>query len=195
MINMDIAKDGKWVGLSLIILVFVLWRFLDSVFRAIFLRIVKQRYFVYIDGRVKDATKKKEEKANKISHLLQHDATFIKRLILEAGLNDPQSTSMEFVGYGHVAPKQYSVLDNILIANKELMGVFVQLLSRAIGFYDIKAFESINPLFWVEFIIKLPQFVFKQFKIDTSGITLKIVELLYWLVGIGVGLKALGFFK
>lgn len=188
------AIDTKWFYLGFVLLMFVLWRILDSVFRAIYLRIVKKRYFIFIQGRVNNCTKDEEKKANNVSQKIQHDLTLIKRLILEAGLDNPHSTSMEFAGYGHVVPKQYSVLDNILIVNKEMMDVFIQLLNRAIGYYDIKALENLNPLFWIEFILKLPQFVFKQLKIDTSGISLKIVQLLYWVVGILVGLKALGFF-
>lgn len=49
--------------------------------------------------------------------------------------------------------------------------------------------ESINPLFWIELIFKLPQHLLKFVGVLPENIIVKVALIIYWLALAALGLK------
>ena len=50
----------------------------------------------------------------------------------------------------------------------------------------------INPLFWIEFVLKFPTYFLEYIGLKSENIFIKLVQLLYWIIGIIIGLEKLG---
>ena len=106
----------------------------------------------------------------------------IENLFKSAGLEDPQVTHVESVGFGHFQKAQVSVFRNLTNRREDVVGLTIQMLHKAIGIYRGRAIDAINPFYWIELVITLPKQIFSYLGIPPEKTSSKIVQVLYWII-------------
>ena len=113
----------------------------------------------------------------------------IKSLFKEAGLKDSSVLHQEFLGFGKFAKMHLSVYDNLTNRREDIVSNIHLRFNEAIGVYRKRYSESYNPIFWIDFIVKLPQYIMQFFGVLPEKIAVKIFVLIYWIAAILFGLK------
>jgi len=92
----------------------------------------------------------------------------------------------EFAPYGRQEKMRYDVFFNLHNTNSDFVIRLTQCFHNAIGVYRYRMLSSLNPLYWVDVILKLPQYLIKYVSGSTKEdkIIFRIVNLLYWILGI-----------
>ena len=117
------------------------------------------------------------------------DKEEIKSIFKEAGLKDSSVFHQEFLGYGKFANMQISVFDNLTSRREDIVGNVQMKFNEAIGVFRKRFKESFNPIFWIDFIIKLPLHIMQFFGILPEKMAAKIFLIIYWFIAILFGLK------
>ena len=121
-------------------------------------------------------------------HFLQYKQE-IKSLFQEAGLEDCSVFHQEFMGYGNFANMRISVFDNLSNCRVDIVGLVQQRFNEAIGVYRKRWTESFNPIFWLNFIVKLPEYFMSFFGVLPEKVGVKVLLVIYWLIALIFGLK------
>lgn len=106
----------------------------------------------------------------------------IQKYFKNAKIKSSNIKLLEPVGLGHAHETTYDFYDNIFLANPDIMRWVNQSFAMARGFYRNRAFESFNPFYWVDFIIKLPKYFIEYLGLDTETIFTKIFQTMYWII-------------
>ena len=109
------------------------------------------------------------------------DKNKVKNLILKANVKDMEIRSMEPIGFGYVNNVKFSVLDNLATKNSEIVPRVLSMFEIALGEYKNRAFESFNPIFWMDFIIFLPNKIFNYLGIKAENFISKMIQIIYWI--------------
>jgi hypothetical protein len=111
----------------------------------------------------------------------------IKELFEKAGIKSGQLPIMQPVGYGYVQSLNIDIVENM--ANTQypaIIGHMIGCFKQAIGVYKRRLKDSINPFYWLELIIYLPQKTIEYigFSQDSKSATAvsKTINVIYWLV-------------
>ncbi|GAB3177627.1 hypothetical protein [Telluribacter humicola] len=115
----------------------------------------------------------------------------IKSLFQEAEIKDFGVQYQERLGYGRLAEATVSGFENMTYRGEN---VFIPMRMRffeAKGVFRKRCYDSINPLFWIEFLVKLPEHLFKYFGVLPEKVIVKIFLVIYWLVALFFGAKKL----
>ncbi|MEM8764813.1 MAG: hypothetical protein AAGD88_13425 [Bacteroidota bacterium] len=139
--------------------------------------------------RVKSLYKKYLDYLKNPSHAFAQYSEEIKTLFREAGLKDSSVFHQEFLGFGKFANQQISVFDNLMNKREDIVGVIENRFNQAIGVYKKRFKESFNPLFWIDLVIKLPEYLMSFFGVLPEKILVKVLNLLYWIILIVLGLN------
>lgn len=115
-------------------------------------------------------------------------------LFKDAGLKDFKVMHQEFLGFGQFANMQISGFENLTSNRMDIANGIQSKFHEAIGVFRKKALESLNPIFWIEFILKLPQFIFEFFGVIPEKLVVKVFILIYWIIAILFGAKKLNLF-
>ncbi len=108
----------------------------------------------------------------------------IIKLLKSAGISDSQVTYIEPIGYGKIQSGLVSAFDNLGNTRADVVTLFNSKLHQAIGVYRSRAIETINPIYWLEFIITLPKQVLSFLGIPPEATLSKIAQILYWLISV-----------
>lgn len=115
----------------------------------------------------------------------------ITDLFNEAGVNDSMVIHQEFLGFGNFVNMKISVHSNLANRREDIVGIVNSHFFEAMGVYHKKFLDAINPLFWLEFICKLPQYIFEYFGVLPEKIVVKIALVIYWIAAFFLGLNQL----
>lgn len=152
------------------------WRYLSK---------AKRKHHEYILGIPNQANQEAKATSEAAAGWLTSNLTEIKRKVEAAGVKNPVRSYMAAAGYGFAAQQSMTALDNILFHNQEILSSASHTLSLAAGSYKTRAFQSLNPLYWLEVIFFLPRQIVSASGIDVSSkvadITLKTVQIIYWV--------------
>jgi hypothetical protein len=112
----------------------------------------------------------------------------VTALVKGAGLTDAVVPFVEFIGYGQLSHGNASVLANFPSALDGHVQSTIRMLDDAIGVYRTRALEALNPLFWIEFVIKLPQNALSYLGVPPEALITRILQVLYWILCLIAGL-------
>jgi len=104
------------------------------------------------------------------------------RLFKEAGIEDGTLPFSEPDGFGYVSQGMASVFDNFPSNRENIEQVLIRMFLEAIGVYRTRALESINPLYWIEFVVFLPREVLKYLGVSAENLLSKIITLVWWVI-------------
>lgn len=153
------------------------WQYLEK---------AKRKHREYLDGIPKKASEEEKKKSKEAAGWLTSNLVEIKKKVAQAGVNDQQHKVMEPAGYGYLSEQTIGVLDNLLLHNKDILIQASHTLALAAGAFKTEAFQSINPIYWLEVLFFLPKWLVSASGIEVTSkvadIGLKVVQVLYWLV-------------
>lgn len=111
----------------------------------------------------------------------------VKELLQGAGVEDCHLPFVEPVGFNMINTSSFLVLDNFPNSRNDVFQITITFFHDAIGVYRRRIFETFNPLFWLEFFVFLPKKLSSYLGINSEKISVKIFQVLYWLVSIVTG--------
>ena len=111
----------------------------------------------------------------------------IVSLLKDAGIEDSMVTVVQPIGYGNLQSSHVSVFSNISNRRSDVVGMVQGKFHQALGVYRSRIFESVNPLYWIEFFINLPKRLLTYIGVPAESIVIKILQLLYWVIALIVG--------
>jgi hypothetical protein len=131
-----------------------------------------------------------------LEYMRSDDLTFaqyvmeIKSLFKEAQIKDSSVIHQEFLGFGKFANMQVSVFDNMHSNRQDIFNLVSLAFNQAIGVFRHRARETFSPIFWLEFLVKLPQYALANFGVLPQSIVAKIAIAIYWALAIFFGVKS-----
>jgi hypothetical protein len=159
----------------------------------IFIGIMLIRLLLYMDKMIRLTKYQKKY----YQFLSDHNQDFVRhkrqiiQLFNEAGLPDPVISRIEPAGYSQLKTYSISGFENITVIDNEIIGHMRPKFQEGIGVFKHRMIQSINPIFWIEFIVKFPEMMFKYVGVLPENILVKIINILYWIVLGLLGLKKL----
>lgn|GEM_PF-445086 len=116
------------------------------------------------------------------------DSREVNRLILGAGVPDKKIPVVQPAGFGLVHSVATSVLGQYPSKDERFVRATVIMFEQAIGEYKHRCIETLNPLYWIDFVIWLPKRFFSYLGVSDSNFATKIIHCifqgLYWLASI-----------
>jgi hypothetical protein len=140
-------------------------------------RSVKKYHSLYIDY----VQGKEKQKFTQVT-------TLVADLFKEANLNDFVVSSMEPAGYGYFKTANVKGFINLHLKDPRIMDLALNAFNQATGVFRHRMIQSFNPLYWIEFIIKLPEKLLEYLNFKPGDSIMKIFQLIYWIAGILFGL-------
>lgn len=158
-----------------IVIVFLLgYRFVYYAERACFLKRFLDEYSNYM--------KKPSDAA---AEVLLDGKVRMKNLLMESAVSKAQVTRVEPIGYGLIKTSHTDVVDNFMMKDQEIVTTFLQLSHEALGYFRWKRNETVNPIFWIDFVVRLPKYLIEYFNPDaSSGPFYKLLQLGYWILSV-----------
>lgn len=116
----------------------------------------------------------------------------IRNLFKKANVEDAMIPLTTHEGYGQVLRAQYSAFSNISTVGHDFISIVSRKFNEALGEFKHRAIQSINPVYWVEFLLTFPQQIFGYFNVSSKNTFVKGLQVIYWVTMILVGLQTLG---
>ena len=164
----------NWIFIPTFFILIMLIRFVINFFKYRRVKELYNKYFEYLKERNIEFAQYKQE---------------IKTLFKEANLKDSSVSHQEVISRQHFINSNASVFDNITSTRSDVTQIIKLKFNEAIGVYKKRYKESYNPLFWIEFITKMPQYLMEFFGVLPEKIIVKVFLLIYWIIGILFGLQ------
>lgn len=171
---------SPWIIASLSYIGIVLLRGLISFIKFRTLSFYHEKYHQYIDDPDNSFHQYKQQ---------------IISLFKNAGIEDFVIPRLTNAGYGHVRKDNLSGFRNLTLLDGDFVPQIERIFNEAKGVFKHRAKQSINPIFWIEFLITLPQHALGYFDVNPKNTFGKVLQVLYWITAILVGLQNLGWIK
>lgn len=119
--------------------------------------------------------------------LMDHSSTNVarkrsalKKLIAHAGISNPFLPTVEPMGWGQLASFKIDVLENFPSNREDMAKVACRIILDALGVYNDRMWSSINPLFWIQVFVFLPQSIIDYLGLSTNTVLTKLLQLVWW---------------
>ena len=150
-----------------------------------FLRKAETNYDIFVRSTFDNADENLVSIGKVSADWITENQIEIKKLILKCGLKDPKESIMKPMGLNFARSASVSTLDNLLYVNEKIMEWGRDLIKKAKGHYRRQAYLSLNPIFWVEFLLFLPKEIINYLNTEkeskTKSSVINIFQILYWL--------------
>ncbi|MFZ2316101.1 MAG: hypothetical protein WAW86_10660 [Gammaproteobacteria bacterium] len=121
--------------------------------------------------------------------LIHENQQEIIELFKKAGLKDPQVLISEMIDPMNVSNAYVSLFDNMMKFKGAIINNMHSFFCQAIGVYKKRCFDSINPLYWIDFVLFLPQKIIIYLGLDqgskVAAAIVKTINVIYWVSSIG----------
>ncbi|HET6556634.1 MAG TPA: hypothetical protein VFG54_04925 [Prolixibacteraceae bacterium] len=164
----------EWYKIVGLVIILLLFQFINNLYK--YLRI-KYLYEIYLKCLV----------TSNVEFLQKTEE--VKSLFKEAGLKDFVFIHQESLGFGHYSNMTVSGFDNMTLNRLDVVTHMQTTFNKAIGVYRKRFTDSYNPMFWIDFIIKLPKYLLGYFGVLPEKIIVKIFNVIYWLLALAFGIK------
>lgn len=126
--------------------------------------------------------------SKKDASFLQHKNEIIS-LFKRAGIQDYFVSVVQPITLGTVQTNTVSVFDNFPSFYKNIAAVSLRMFDEAIGVYKMRMKETVNPLYWIEFIIFLPKHILQYIGFDMNTAAQRacnvLLTFIWWILNIG----------
>ena len=114
---------------------------------------------------------------------------FLKEVIKITGVRDDYYVpNIKQVGYGKIQSSNVIVIENFPHIYSDMANGTLRIFSEMRGVLKERIFGTINPIYWLNIIIFLPQKIVKYLGLKETSILAKILNLLWWIIGIPITL-------
>jgi len=170
----------NWIIFIIIIIIFIVFRLLNNLIK---LRSIKKFYSDY------------QEYLKDPKYSFSEKTPLIVKLFKQADIDNSVITRLSPKGYGYLQNIETNIFSNLTLIDQEVETLITRKFHEAIGIYKSRVYETINPLFWIEFALKLPTYIAKYIGLKTETKLSKLLQIIYWIIGIIIGLEKLGIIK
>jgi hypothetical protein len=124
---------------------------------------------------------------------IQESKSKIIDLFKKAGLESFSATAIKEVGYGRLTPVKVDIFENLEMAliagDTNIPAIILKNFTRGIGVYKERAKEALNPLWWINLLIFLPEKLVSSYlgisiENNNVGVIVKTFNILYWLIDV-----------
>lgn len=161
----------------------------------VFFTIVFLRCIIYLEKliRIKKYFKRYLDYCQNPSFEFNQYRSQILQLLKDADIKDSAVHKLKPVGFGQIQQINMSALDNITLLDSDVITHITSRFNEAIGVFRHRMQQSFNPLFWLEMLFKLPQYLLQFLGVLPDKLVVKIALLIYWLTCLFFGLEKLNF--
>lgn len=146
--------------------------------------IIKMSYNAYYCVLTKHFYKKYKEYLEKNNWFVQEKKQSIIDVFKKAGVKDHRLPVVEPAGYGMINTGHVSFFANIHMMTGDAPVHSNSAFKQAISIFRKRTWESLNPIFWIEFIIFLPRNILAYLGITGESLFVKIPQLFYWILSL-----------
>jgi hypothetical protein len=97
----------------------------------------------------------------------------------KVGIEDLEVPVVEMLGMQRI---KASVQKNILITRPDVIIQMNKLFFSTLGVFKRRIYESLNPIYWIETIIFLPQRAFSFLGVEKDKLLVRVFQLLWWII-------------
>lgn len=119
---------------------------------------------------------------------VEEESQQIVALFRHAGITEPRVPFAQPVGYGQIKTGEVSVFENIASTREDVFALVIRAFHRAKGVYRSRIIEAINPVYWIETVIFLPQRALAFLGLAPETVFARIAQFAYWVLTVAVGL-------
>lgn len=154
--------------------------------------------FAFLQSRVVYLTRMRKRwmatvtKSDDAKHLDHEDIPRLQRALREArvGVEDVTWPYTEQAGYGFVAHREVSLINNLCLPSMEVAPLANAKFGEAIGAYRMRRNDTLNPIHWAAALWTLPTTIAASLGADKNATPVRIGQVVYQLlVVIGLVLK------
>lgn len=146
---------------------------------------------IYYFTKVRKMNQLKDEYYKYLNHgrfdFLQNKQQIIELFKL-AGVKNFGATYVQPVSYGQGIIHNLNGFNNINVMREDIIGNVRMAFEESIGVFKNRMRQSFNPIYWIELVIRLPEKLFSFVSITPPTSIMKIIQLLYWIVGFLIAL-------
>lgn len=106
----------------------------------------------------------------------------IEELFKFAGVKDAQLPISQPTGLGQCATFNVSSIENMFVPDKRTLVFVLDMFTEAKGVFRKRIIEAINPIYWIQTIIFLPQKIVDYLGGTSDAIATKLLQLLWWII-------------
>lgn len=103
-------------------------------------------------------------------------------LFKAANVSDASIAIVQPAGYNHVMTGQTSAFQNAGNRRMDIVAHILNSFDRAAGVFKRNMAESLNPIFWIGFVVFLPKHLLTYLNVKESSISIRISQMIWWLV-------------
>lgn len=118
----------------------------------------------------------------------------ISQLFKNANIKDVYLPYMDRIG-AMVSTGKLSVIDNVGCDREDIVNITLGMFKSSIGYYRTNAFNSFNPMYWIDLIIFLPKHILLYFEVSKNKNIFKIFNILLSIIWWGFNLIIILFGK
>jgi hypothetical protein len=131
---------------------------------------------------------------NKVSNV-EFDKKQIIELFKDSDVEDFYIGHVEPMGYGQLATTSIKGFENMFLHSERVYVGIESKFIESIGVFRHRMYQTFNPIFWFDFIFKLPQYLLKDLGVLPEKLIVKIITVMYWVVCLLLGLNSLDILK
>lgn len=132
------------------------------------------------------------EKSEDINNKAFETKAEVIELFKKANIKDYSIPTMKLLGYGQAAHYNASAFANYPNINKDFFIAYVSMFDEAIGTYKRRAWEVLNPFYWIDLIIFAPKNILNYIGVSSESRSTKILNVIlisvYWFFGIFIAI-------
>ena len=120
---------------------------------------------------------------------IEFDKRQIIDLFKDSEINDFNIPTIEPIGFGQGAQYTFSGFENMFMRDSRIFNGINSKFIESIGIYRHRMIQTFNPIFWFDFIFKLPEHILKYLGVLPDKLIVKIITLIYWILCLLFGLQ------
>jgi len=191
-------RNNKVKEVFLLFIVFLfcaIYKIIDSFFALYRCEKFKKQYIEYVEisyqvEKNKD-DKNMSDKENSLWEIIEENKVEIIKLFNKAGFENYEVPVTVPTGFNHVTHRNVDLYENmtklISIGELSIPVLIRQTFINAIGVYKYRIRESLNPLYWIDVILFLPQKTLTYLKLNIGKhgeIITRICNTVYWILSV-----------
>lgn len=194
-----------WIKILIVCSLPIIYKIVNNLWLWLELVLYQKAYMKYCAVSIK-MNSMEAEPTERVSSLSEEEKSILDKiqgskskiidLFKKAGLESPLVPVMKDVGNGYIKPVKIDIFENLditlIVVDTNIPGLILKSFTRGIGVYKQRAIEAINPLWWINFLVFLPERLVSYLGIsveNNSNIQLiaKTLNAVYWLIGAIIG--------
>ncbi|MBY0377039.1 MAG: hypothetical protein K2Q33_00565 [Gammaproteobacteria bacterium] len=186
----------SWVKILIVGSLPILYKLVNNLWQWRELALYQKAYMKYLAvsvtmNSIKDY--KLSDKERSILDKIQGSKSKIIDLFKKAELESPLVPVMKDIGLGYSKQVKVDIFENLdmtlIVVDTNIPGLILKSFTRGIGVYKQRAIEAINPLWWINLVVFLPERLVCYLGISVENnshirLVAKTLNITYWFISV-----------